>query len=90
MLEIREYELLMKAAALKQADLDYRVHMQAFLNVKAGAKKRAGKNKEKLVFSRFDKFYDHKRAVNKIMNGEEKDRFAGIGKILKREEGADG
>lgn len=80
----------MKAVALRQADLDYRVHMQAFLNVKAGAKKKAGKNKERLVFSRFDKFYDHKKAVKKIMQDEgEEDRFSGIGKLLRKGE-ADG
>ena len=45
-LTIAEYELLMKATELREADIDYRLHMQAFLNVQAGAKKKAGKNKE--------------------------------------------
>lgn len=75
----------MKAAELKEADLDYRIHMQAFLNVQAGAKKKVGKNKEKLVFSRFDKFYDRQKAIDEIMYlGKKKSKFSGIGKLFKK------
>ena len=77
----------MKAAELKEADLDYRIHMQAFLNVQAGAKKKVGKNKEKLVFSRFDKFYDqHQKAIDEIMYpGKKKSKFSGRpGKLFKK------
>ena len=90
-LTIAEYELLMKAAELREADLDYRLHMQAFLNVQAGAKKKAGKNKESLVYSRFSKFYDRMKEIDRIMNRETegKSRFAGIGKLLKKGKGGD-
>ena len=75
----------MKAADVKEADLDYRIHMQAFLNVQAGAKKKVGKNKEKLVFSRFDKFYDRQKAIDEIMYpGKKKSKFSGIGKLFKK------
>lgn len=84
-LTLPEYELLMKAAALKEADLDYRLHMQAFLNMRVKAKKKSGKNKEKLIFTTFDKFYDRKGVIDEIMNPKQKKaRFAGIGKLLKK------
>ena len=86
-LTIAEYELLMKAAELREADLDYRLHMQAFLNVQAGAKKKAGKNKERLVYNRFDKFYDRKKEIDRIMKPKEKSRFFGIGELLRKERG---
>lgn len=90
-LTVDEYALLMKAAALREADAEYYAHLQAWLNVKAGAKKKAGKNKEKLVYARFDKFYDRKKVVDKIMNPTRtEDRFEGIGKLLKRGGGEDG
>ena len=86
-LTIAEYEILMKAAELREADLDFRLHMQAFLNIQAGAKKKAGKNKERLVYSRFDKFYDRKREVDRIMHPKKKSRFEKIGEIIKRQKG---
>ena len=55
-LTIPEYNLLMKAETLKEVDKDYRNHLQAFLNVKAQAKKKAGKNKLKPVYNTFRKF----------------------------------
>lgn len=85
-LTIAEYELLMKAAELREADLDYRLHMQAFLNVQAGAKKKAGKNKERLVYNRFDKFYDRKKEIDRIMKPKKKSRFSGIGELLRKRE----
>lgn len=89
MLTVPEYELLMKAAELREADVDYRLHMQAFLNVIAGSKKRAGKGKERLVYNRFEKFYNRKKEIDRIMDNKagKKSRFAGIGKLLKREGG---
>lgn len=88
-LTIAEYELLMKAAELREADIDYRLHMQAFLNVQAGAKKKAGKNKERLVYNRFDKFYDRKKEIDRIMQPKEKSRFSGIGELFRKRKGGD-
>lgn len=88
-LTIAEYELLMKAAELREADLDYRLHMQAFLNVQAGAKKKAGKNKERLVYNRFDKFYDRKKEIDRIMKPGKKGRFSGIGELFRKRKGGD-
>lgn len=82
-----EYELLMEAARLRQVDTDYRNHLQAFLNFAVKAEKKAGKNKTKPVYSRFKKFYDYEKELAKAKNqGQEKSRFSGIGKLLKKGE----
>lgn len=82
---LAEYRLLMKATKLRQIDMDYRNHLQAFLNFAVQAEKKSGKNKSKPVYSRFRKFYDYEKEINKVMKEEEKQsRFAGIGKFLKK------
>ena len=74
----------MKAVELREADYDYRLHMQAFLNVQAGAKKKVGKDKERLVYNRFDKFYDRKKEIDRIMKPKRKSRFSDIGELLSK------
>lgn len=84
-LTIPEYNLLMEAVRLKQVDMDYRNHLQAFLNFAVKAEKKVGKNKSRPVFSRFDKFYDYEKEIQKAKHsGNEKGRFSGIGKFLKK------
>lgn len=86
-LTIPEYMLLMEAVRLKQVDMDYRNHLQAFLNFAVKAEKKSGKNKSKPVFSKFKKFYDYDEEIKKATNkGSEKSRFSGIGKFLKKGE----
>lgn len=91
MLSMREYELLMKAVELREADIEYHLNLQAWLNVKAGAKKKAGKDKERLVYNRFDKLYDRKEAIDRIMHPEKEheSRFKGIGKLLRKQKGGE-
>lgn len=57
----------MKAVRLKQVDMDYRNHLQAFLNFAVQAKKETGKNKSKPVYSRFQRFYDYDAALQKAL-----------------------
>lgn len=84
-LTIPEYELLMQAVRLKQVDMDYRQHLQAFLNFAVKAQKKAGKNKSRPVYSRFRRFYDYEKELEKATKSEEdKPRFSGIGKFLKK------
>ena len=86
-LTIPEYETLIEAYQLKTVDDNHRAHWQAFLNFAVQAKKKAGKHKERPVYTRFDKFFDYKEEIKKIQ-GEKKDkkeRFSGIGKLLRKE-----
>lgn len=86
-LTIPEYELLMEAVRLKEVDRDYRNHLQAFLNFVVKAEKKSGKNKSKPVYDKFSKFYNYEKELRKVTNkGEEKSRFSGIGKLLKKGE----
>ena len=86
-LSIPEYNLLMEAVKLKQVDLDYRNHLQAYLNFVVKAEKRAGKNKTRPVYSSFKKFFDYDKAIEKAKGKVEvKSRFSGIGKFLKKGE----
>lgn len=84
-LTIPEYTLLMEAVRLKQIDMDYRNHLQAFLNFSVKATKKTGKYKSKPVFTKFKQFYDYEKELSKVTNKEnKKSRFAGIGKFLKK------
>lgn len=84
-LTIPEYILLMEAVKLKQVDMDYRNHLQAFLNFAVKAEKRAGKNKTRPVYNTFKKFYDYEKEIEKAKSkGETKSRLSGIGKFLKK------
>lgn len=84
-LTIPEYTLLMEAVRLKQIDMDYRNHLQAFLNFSVKATKKTGKYKSKPVFTKFKQFYDYEKELDKVTNKEnKKSRFAGIGKFLKK------
>ncbi len=86
-LTVAEYQLLMEAVRLKQVDLDYRNHLQAFLNYVVKAQKKTGKNKSKPVYSKFKKFYDYEKEIEKAkVKKSEKSRFSGIGKFLRGEE----
>ena len=78
-----EYELLLKSAALKQVDIDYRNHLQAYLNFVVKAERKAGKNKTKPVYSTFRKFFDYDKEIGKVMNPK-RNRFEGIAELLKK------
>lgn len=86
-LTIPEYCLLMEAVRLKHVDQDYRNHLQAFLNFAVKAEKKTGKNKSKPVYSKFKRFYDYEAEIKKVTKKDnEKSRFSGIGKFLKKGE----
>ena len=86
-LTIPEYKLLIKAEKLKQVDKDYRNHLQAFLNFCVKAEKKAGKNKTKPIYTKFEKFYDYETAIAKTEGRVPKNRFSGISHKLLRKEG---
>lgn len=67
--------------------MDYRNHLQAFLNFAVKAEKKSGKNKSKPVYSKFKRFYDYEKEIEKVTNkGSEKSRLSGLGKFLKKGE----
>lgn len=76
----------MEAVRLKQVDMDYRNHLQAFLNYAVKAEKKSGK-KSKPVYTKFKKFYDYEAEIEKAKNKKDKkSRFAGIGRFLNKGE----
>ncbi|MBA4699233.1 MAG: hypothetical protein H2212_07325 [Ruminococcus sp.] len=76
----------MEACQLKMVDEDYRIHQQAWLNFSAQAEKSAGKGKSRPVYDRFEKFFDYEKALSRLQksSNKSKERFAGIGKLLKK------
>lgn len=86
-LTIPEYTLLMEAVRLKEVDMDYRNHLQAFLNFSVKAQKKTGKNKSRPVYTTFRKFFDYDKAIANAQKKEkQKSRFTGIGKLLEKGE----
>lgn len=83
----------MKAAALKQVDMDYRNHLEAWLTYAAKAERPAGRGKALPVYATFEKFFNYKSAVASVLNAgriEQKARFSGIEKVLKKGGEGDG
>ena len=84
---MREYALLMKAERLKQIDLDYRNHLQAFLNFSVKAEKKQGKNKSAPVFKKFKQFYNYEKELKNAFNkNETNSRLNGFSAFLNKEE----
>ena len=76
----------MEAVQLKQIDMDYREHLQAWLNRAVKAEKGKGKH-IKPVFTKFNQFYNYKDEIAKVKKTErKKSRFSGIGKLLSKGE----
>lgn len=77
----------MQAAHLRKIDMDYRNHLQAFLNFAVQAKKKGGKGKLVPVYRRFEKFFNYKAEIAKAnKTKQEKSRFSGIGNLLSKGE----
>ncbi len=92
-LTIPQYALMMKAAMLKQVDMDYRNHLQAWLTYAAKAEKKAGKGKMRPVYTTFQKFFNYRKAVASVLKSskpKQRTRFRGIEKILKKGGEGDG
>lgn len=78
-----EYRLLMKSKELQMVDDQYYLHLQAYLNMKARAKKRFGK-KQKMVYTKFNKFFDYEKEVNKVLgvNKNTKGKFSDLARFI--------
>lgn len=64
-------------------DDQYYLHLQAYLNMKAQAKKRVGK-KQKMVYTKFNKFFDYEKEVNKVLgvNKNTKGKFSDLARFI--------
>ena len=82
---------LMRAVRLRQVDLDYRNHLQAFLSFAVQAEKQVGKHKSRPVYRTFQKFYDYDAELQKVLSDREpEDRFAGLKQFLREGGGESG
>lgn len=90
-LTIRQFNILMDAAKLKNVDLDYRDHLQAYLNVVAQSTKKSGK-KIKPVYTTFDKFYDYQSEIDKAIGKQKQkpDRFTNLAHFLHEKQKQEG
>lgn len=80
-----EYELRMKAYALKRTDEEYRIHLQAWTNREVNAKRKKGKRGMEYVFKDFKKFFDYEkrsRMVHDNRKPEEKKTSALLGRYM--------
>lgn len=82
LLTFAEYELLMKAVELKEIDLNYHIHLLAFSNFRVKAKKKAGRNKTRPVYSTFKKFFDYEYELNKVL-GKKEDKFSKVKEFIR-------
>lgn len=74
----------MKAHNLQFADEMYMLHMQAFKNFQVRARKKSGRP----VYRNFDKFYNYRREVDRVMSGnkaEENDKFADLRRFVSQQ-----
>lgn len=87
-LTIAQYEVMIEALDLRMLDRDFHEHRQAFLNLAVQAQKKTGKGKTKPVYGKFRQFFDYNAELAKIKNREKKkkNRFSGIGRLLKKGE----
>jgi len=86
-----EYDMRMTAYRLRQVDREYEIHLQAWLNWNVQAMKKKGKHKRVPVFKTFRQFFDHKKCIRDILEGEsEEGRLArakkqGIVNLLRKQ-----
>ena len=79
-----EYRLLMKSKELQIVDKQYEIHLQAYLNMTAQARKQVGK-KQRMVSTRFDKFFDYQKQLDKVMGIKKKSKFDGLAQFIKEQ-----
>lgn len=67
--------------------MDYRNHLQAFLNLSVKAEKKTGKGKSKYVYGKFKKFYDYEKEVDKVRKKDKgKSKFSAAIEFMKKGE----
>ena len=74
----------MKAHNLQFVDEMYMLHMQAFKNFQVRARKKSGRP----VYRSFDKFYNYRKEVDRVMSvnkAEENDKFADLRRFVSQQ-----
>ena len=74
----------MKAHNLQFVDEMYMLHMQAFKKFQVRARKKSGRP----VYRSFDKFYNYRKEVDRVMSGnkaEENDKFADLRRFVSQQ-----
>ena len=79
-----EYRLLMKSKELQIVDKQYEIHLQAYLNMSAQSRRRVGK-KMKPVYTKFDKFFDYQKQLDRVMGIKKKSKFDGLAQFIKEQ-----
>lgn len=81
-----EYRLLMKAKELQMVDDQYYLHLQAYLNMTAQAKKQVGK-KQRMVYTKFSKFFDYQKELDRVMGIKKQRKFDKLAEFINKKEG---
>lgn len=79
-----EYRLLMKSKELQIVDKHYEIHLQAYLNMTAQAQKKVGK-KQKMVYTKFSKFFDYQKELDRVMGIKKKSKFDGLAQFIQEQ-----
>lgn len=79
-----EYRLLMKSKELEIVDKHYELHLQAYLNMAASARKQVGK-KIKPVYMNFNKFFDYQKELDRVMGIKKKSKFDGLAQFIQEQ-----
>lgn len=79
-----EYRLLMKSKELQIVDKHYEIHLQAYLNMTAQAKKKVGK-KQRMVYTKFSKFFDYQKELDRVMGIKKKSKFDGLAQFIQEQ-----
>lgn len=74
-----EFEIRMEAFRLQQVDQEFALHRMAWLNREITAQKKAGKNKTKPYFDRFEKFFDYQRLEDAARGRDTKRKPTSLG-----------
>ena len=81
-----EYRLLMKAKELQMVDDQYYLHLQAYLNMTAQAKKQVGK-KQRMVYTKFSNFFDYQKELDRVMGIKKQSKFDKLAEFINKKEG---
>lgn len=74
---------MLDALKLKNVDMDYMEHLQAFLNYQVQSTKKQGK-KSVPVYQSFNKFFDYEKEIERASGKKPKpDKFSALSKYLK-------